>query len=83
MSVHHLGDRPHPSERRTVTRVSSAAHLSWVLKQARKDFELGRRAEALDNLCHACFVAATDGRGQLTETDLVHELRAVREAARG
>lgn len=52
-------------------------HLRYVLGEAQRAFERGSFQEGLTNLCHSVFVAGTEGRGELSEMDLIRELRKV------
>lgn len=61
----------------TVTRIPQQRHLLFVLLEAQRAFEDGDFQKGLSNLCHAVFVAGTAGRGDLSETDLICELRKV------
>lgn len=52
-------------------------HLQFVLGEAQRDFDRGDFQRGLTNLCHSVFVAATEGSGDMSETDVIHELRKV------
>lgn len=61
----------------TVTRIAQNRHLLFVILEAQRSFEEGDFQAGLTNMCHAVFVAGTSGRGDLSETDLICELRKV------
>lgn len=57
--------------------VHDLTHLENVLRRAEVNFDNGRFQDGLSAMTEAVYVAATQGRQGMGETELVHRLRKI------